>query len=67
MTFNVDTVVDDMSTMKDQVAADNKRFIDQLTQVNNDFCADQKIMRVDQSKLHKRMNGLEATLKSTIN
>ena len=40
MGLNVDTVVDDMSTMKDQVAADNKRFIDQLAQVNQAFCED---------------------------
>ena len=63
MGVNVETVVDDMSEIKFRFAADNKRFIDQLQQVNKDFVEDARVMREDQTKINKRLKDAEDVLK----
>lgn len=65
MEINVVTVVDDMSDIKIRFAEDNKRFIDQLVQVNKDFVEDARLMRDDQTKINKRMKEVESILNST--
>ena len=62
MGVNVETVVDDMSEIKLRFAADNKRFIEQLQQVNKDFVEDARVMREDQTKINKRLKEAEDVL-----
>ena len=53
MTINVEDVTTSISELRDYVALENKRFIQNVTEINEKFIKDMDKMRLDISQLYK--------------